>query len=103
MVQLNDIHSLTDFLRNHKTHIQRLASTGQPEVLTVNGKARVVIQDAAAYQKLLNAVEAAQVERIVNRLAALDSGESGATMDQIRAKFRATILTSSPFSNPMGS
>ncbi|HUE12582.1 MAG TPA: hypothetical protein VMR25_00335 [Planctomycetaceae bacterium] len=35
--------------------------TGEPVVLTVNGKAQVVVQDAAAYQKLLDA--AAKTER----------------------------------------
>ena len=50
MVQLTDIHSLTGFLRDHKAHLERLAATGRPEVLTVNGKARVVVQDAASYQ-----------------------------------------------------
>ena len=53
MVHLEDIHSLTDFQRNTKEHIQRLKETGRPEVLTVNGKAEIVVQDAASYQKLL--------------------------------------------------
>ena len=47
------IHSLTDFLRNHKAHVARLKKTQAPEVLTVNGKAAVIVQDAASYQLCL--------------------------------------------------
>ena len=61
MVRMNDIHPLTDFLRNHKEHIERLKKAGRPEILTVNGKAELVIQDAESYQKLLEAAERAEV------------------------------------------
>ena len=39
MLDTREIHSLTDFLRNHKAHVKRLKKTQAPEVLTVNGKA----------------------------------------------------------------
>ena len=54
MINLNDICSLSEFQRNAKEHVERLSRTGQPQVLTVNGKAAIVVQDAAAYQKLLD-------------------------------------------------
>ena len=57
-IDLRDIISLTDFQRNAKQHIVRLAKTGKAQVLTINGKAELVVQDAAAYQKLLNQAEA---------------------------------------------
>ncbi|MBL7645121.1 MAG: type II toxin-antitoxin system Phd/YefM family antitoxin [Candidatus Hydrogenedentes bacterium] len=38
-------------------HIARLRSSGQPEVLTVDGKAEVVVQNAAAYQALLDRLD----------------------------------------------
>jgi prevent-host-death family protein len=57
MIDLNEIHSLTDFQRNTKTHIDRLKETGKPQVLTVNGKAEIVIQNAESYQKLLENIE----------------------------------------------
>lgn len=56
MVQLSDIHPVTDFTRKAKQYIQRLQQTGRPEVLTVNGQAAIVVQSADAYQKLLDAV-----------------------------------------------
>lgn len=54
VLDMRQIHSLTDFLRNHKAHVTRLKETKTPEVLTVNGKAEVVIQDAESYQELLD-------------------------------------------------
>ena len=54
MLDAREIHSLTDFLRNHKAHVTRLKKTHAPEVLTVNGKAELVVQDAESYQQLLD-------------------------------------------------
>ncbi len=75
MVQLRDIHSLTDFLRNHKEHIQRLKKAGRPEVLTINGKAELVVQDADSYQKLLDALD--QVETIRGIVRGLEDVKAG--------------------------
>ena len=55
-IRPEDIGSLTDFNRNTKAHLKRLRRTGRPELLTVNGKAEVVVQSASAYQRLLNLV-----------------------------------------------
>jgi PHD/YefM family antitoxin component YafN of YafNO toxin-antitoxin module len=72
MVQLTNIHSLSDFQRNTKEHLKRLKRSGDPEVLTVNGKAELVVQDARSYQKLLNqAAEAEAVEILKRRLKAV--------------------------------
>jgi len=58
MINLSrDIHSLTDFKRNTTEFVQRLKRTKHPLVLTVNGKAELVVQDAESYQKLLDAAE----------------------------------------------
>jgi len=54
MLDARQIHSLTDFLRNHKAHVARLKETRTPEVLTVNGRAEIVVQDAESYQDLLD-------------------------------------------------
>jgi PHD/YefM family antitoxin component YafN of YafNO toxin-antitoxin module len=77
MVQLSDIHSLTDFLRNHKEHIDRLRKAGRPEVLTVNGKAALVVQDAKSYQKLLDALD--YKESVEGILRGLDDVMAGKT------------------------
>ena len=56
MIRPEDIGSLTDFARNTKAHLKRLKRTGRPELLTVNGKAEVVIQNASAYQRLIESL-----------------------------------------------
>ena len=57
MIRPEDIGSLTDFARNAKAHLRRLKRTGRPELLTVNGKAEVVVQNASAYQRLIESLE----------------------------------------------
>ena len=57
MIDLKEVYSLTDFQRNAKEHVERLRRSGQPHVLTVNGKAAVVVQDAASYQRMLDETE----------------------------------------------
>jgi hypothetical protein len=47
-IDVKDIRSVTDFQRNAKVHVARLKKTKAPMVLTVNGNASVVVQDAAA-------------------------------------------------------
>lgn len=76
MIQLSDIHSLTDFLRNHKEHVKRLQKAQRPEVLTINGKAALVVQDAKSYQKLLEQLDRADaVEGIRRGLAEMETGK----------------------------
>ena len=47
MFTTNDIYPLTDFQRNTKDHMARLKDTKRPEVLTINCKPSLVVQDAA--------------------------------------------------------
>lgn len=57
----NDIQSLSHFKRNTAKVMKQMKKTGHPVVLTVNGKAEVVVQDAAAYQQLLELAEKAEM------------------------------------------
>jgi prevent-host-death family protein len=61
-----DIHSLTDFKKNTSEFVNQLKQTGEPVVLTINGKAELVVQDAA-YQKLRQAAEEARVLEGIRR------------------------------------
>lgn len=65
-IRIQDIRSLTDFHRNTKEHLTRLRRSGRPEVLTINGKAELVVQNAAAYQRLLETSERKNVGRRKN-------------------------------------
>ncbi|MGD1098700.1 MAG: type II toxin-antitoxin system Phd/YefM family antitoxin [Bryobacteraceae bacterium] len=50
----NDIQSLTTFRRRSGAFLKQLKRTKRPVVLTVKGKAAAVVQDAGAYQRLLD-------------------------------------------------
>ncbi|MCC0178055.1 type II toxin-antitoxin system Phd/YefM family antitoxin [Waterburya agarophytonicola K14] len=67
MVDIRNIHSLSDFQRNTKDYISQLESTHQPVVLTVNGKAALVIQDAESYQQLLDELELSRSARAISK------------------------------------
>jgi hypothetical protein len=54
MIDLHNIHSLSDFQRKVREYVERLRETGRPEVLTVHGRAELVVQHAESYQKLLD-------------------------------------------------
>jgi len=49
-----DIHSLTTFRRRSGDFMKQLKKSKRPVVLTVRGKAAAVVQDAEAYQRLLD-------------------------------------------------
>ena len=91
MVDLRDIHSLSDFQRNTRTHLEHLKKTGRPEVLTVHGQAEVVIQHAGAYQKLLDTVaHAATIIGIQRGLEGMYAGTGESAEDafaSIEAEF----------------
>jgi len=53
-----DICSMTEFKRRTTNVLTRLRGTGRALVLTTNGRADVVVQDAASYQKLLDRLRA---------------------------------------------
>lgn len=67
MLDLNNIGSLSDFNRNSKAYIERLKQSGEPQVLTVNGKAELVVQDAESYQELLKKAEFADTAAAIHR------------------------------------
>jgi prevent-host-death family protein len=69
MLNLVDgIDSLTHFKRDTARFLKRFREGKGPVVLTINGKAELVVQDAASYQALLE-----QLERL-ETLAAVKEG-----------------------------
>ena len=54
-----------------------MKQTGEPIVLTVNGKAEVVVQDAKSYQQLLEKIEKLEaIAGIKQGLADIESGQT---------------------------
>ncbi|MEZ5691909.1 MAG: type II toxin-antitoxin system Phd/YefM family antitoxin [Rickettsiales bacterium] len=87
MVNLNDIHSITDFQRNPKGILNKLKESENPIVLTVNGKAELVVQDAQSYQKLLDKLQYAEdLEAIREGLAQSLRGD-GRPIEEFFAEF----------------
>ena len=83
-----NIHPLTDFLRHHKRHLSRLKRSRRPAVLTLNGKAEVVVQDAKAYQAMMESVEAMQAQAgIAEGLASMARGQ-GEPAETVFARLR---------------
>jgi prevent-host-death family protein len=71
-----DIHTLTDFKRNTADFLAQLKQTGDPLVLTINGKAELVVQDAKSYQRLLDIAERLEtIQAVKEGLASAERGE----------------------------
>jgi PHD/YefM family antitoxin component YafN of YafNO toxin-antitoxin module len=64
MLDTRQIHSMSDFLRNHKAHVARLKETRTPEVLTVNGRAEVVRLDTETYESMVEQLNQQQEKEI---------------------------------------
>jgi len=89
------IHSMSDFIRNHKAHVARLKETRAPEVLTVNGRAEVVVLDAESYEKLMGHVRnmetIARTRARFARIRAISPNEEPLTETEISRRQAAMI------------
>ena len=72
-----DIQSLTTFRRSSADFMKHLKKSKRPMVLTVNGKAAAVVQDAEAYQRLLDIAAQADAEKGIRQ--GLDDAREGRT------------------------
>lgn len=83
---IEDIQALTTFRNNSAAFLQQLKRTKRPVVLTVNGKAAVVVQDAEAYQRLLDiAARADAVEGIRQGREDVAQGRVYSARDALKA------------------
>ncbi len=91
MISLKDIESLTAFKRNTSEYVKRIKESGSPLVLTVNGKAEIVVQDAESYQRMLELLDRAETVEAVRE--GLESVRQGRTMslDQFDKEMRKRI------------
>lgn len=91
MLSLSDIRPLSEFQRGAKAFLARLKETKTPMVLTVNGKAAAVVQDAESYQELLDRLEL--LESIAGIRKSIEEFEQGEGMPlkeawkQLREKY----------------
>ncbi len=90
-----DIQSLTDFKRNTNHFAKQMKDTGEPVVLTVNGRAEFVIQDAESYQALVERAEQSEVIAGIRRgLEQMKRGEGRPAEDvfaDLESKFSSEL------------
>ena len=89
-----DIDSLSNFKRNTPEFVRHLKESGHPVVLTVNGKAELVVQDTASYQKLIERAERAdRVEERESLHLAIEEMKAGQgrPIDEMFAEMRQIL------------
>jgi prevent-host-death family protein len=86
-----DIQPMTTFRNHSAKFLRHLRKTKRALVLTVNGKAAAVVQDAEAYQHLLDlAAEASAAEGIRQGLEDVANGHTRPAreaLDEMRAEY----------------
>lgn len=89
MIRATSIESLTNFQKNAKAFAGKLEASKEPLVLTVNGKAKLVIQDAEAYQAMLDELERTRfVEAVRQGLKEVEEGQ-GIPAEEALSKMKA--------------
>jgi prevent-host-death family protein len=90
MISVKDIQSLTDFKRNTAEYVKKIKKSKKPLVLTVNGKAEIVVQDAAAYQAILERIERAEAAEAIRKgMESFERGEgrpARGALEELRQK-----------------
>ena len=83
-----DIQSLTTFRRRSGDFMKQLKKSKRPVVLTVKGKAAAIVQDAEAYQRLLDIAARADEEEGIRQ--GLEDVKAGRTRPakQVFEEFR---------------
>jgi prevent-host-death family protein len=71
MIYLSNIHPLTNFKRHAKAFVEQIKTTKTPLVLTVNGKAEVIVQDAATFQAMSDRIQQIEEELRALKIEAL--------------------------------
>jgi prevent-host-death family protein len=61
-INLDNILSLTDFKRNASQYIEQVTTTHSPLVLTINGRAKVIVHDAKVFQEMLDKIQLMEQE-----------------------------------------
>jgi prevent-host-death family protein len=87
------IKPLSDFVRNTKAHIDALRASHEPQILTVNGEAAIVVQDAASYEEMAAlADQARQDARLRTALEYFRKGGEGIRAEDVFGSLDAKYL-----------
>jgi prevent-host-death family protein len=82
-----DIQSLTTFRRRSGDFMNQLRKSKRPVVLTVKGKAAAIVQDAGAYQRLLDIAARADAREGIGQ--GLEQSKQGQDAEEFFAEFEA--------------
>jgi PHD/YefM family antitoxin component YafN of YafNO toxin-antitoxin module len=85
-----DIQSLTTFRRRSGDFMKQLKKSKRPVVLTVKGKAEAIVQDAGAYQRLLDIAARADAREGVRQGLEQSKRGQGRDAGEFFAEFEAT-------------
>lgn len=88
MIDLREVRSVTEFQRNIKDYVGRLKEKKTPLVLTINGRAEIVVQDAESYQVLLDRLERAETVAAIRRGAEQAGRGEGITLEEAEKRLR---------------
>ncbi len=88
MIDLREVRSVTEFQRNIKDYVGRLKEKKSPMVLTVNGRAALVVQDAVTYQELLERLERAETVAAIRRGMEQAERAEGIPLTEAEARLR---------------
>ena len=89
MLSVEHTQSLTEFRQKATETLDRIAQTGEAEILTVNGQARAVILSPATYDEMAREAHAAAHRRALQQYEAGEAQDLHAAMDEIRAELLA--------------
>lgn len=93
MLDVNrDINSLSNFKRNTSEFLAQLKETGHPVVLTINGKAELVVQDTASYQRLIEMAEKAERMDILRASVKEMKAGKGIPAEDVLAEMRQILV-----------
>jgi prevent-host-death family protein len=88
---IEEINSLSNFKRNTGDFLEQLKETGKPIVLTINGKAELVVQDAGSYQKLLEIAEKLEtIEALKPAIEEMKAGK-GESVEKLFAELLQSV------------
>lgn len=86
-----DIQSLSTFKRDTAKLVRQMKKTKEPVVLTVNGKAELVVQDAESYQQLLDAKDRMEAIEGIKRGLQSTKGNGGKAAAEFFREFFAEM------------
>ena len=96
MHSTSDIYPVSDFNRKPSEHIKRVQETKKPEVLTVNGKAAVVIIDPESYDKLIQNAELLDTLETIRKANAEHEAGLSKPIDQVFSELKAELKAQYP-------